>query len=84
VRDGGVFFPRTSREKSVTYAFSEQLAEVEAERVEEHGLGEHGSRLAIGLCMRADFTANLETIASLPGFGMAPVGRLLYSAGPNM
>src|SRR2546426_11249139 len=26
----------------------------------------------------------LETIASLPGFGMAPVGHLSYSAGPNM
>ena len=26
----------------------------------------------------------LETIASLPGFGMAPVGHLSYSAGPNI
>jgi hypothetical protein len=26
----------------------------------------------------------METIASLPGFGMAPVGHLSYSAGPNM
>src|SRR2546426_7187285 len=25
-----------------------------------------------------------ETIASIPGFGMAPVGHLSYSAGPNM
>src|SRR5215813_4821602 len=25
-----------------------------------------------------------ETIASLPGFGMAPVGHLSYSAGPTM
>jgi len=25
-----------------------------------------------------------ETIASLPGFGMAPVGHLSYSAAPNM
>ena len=26
----------------------------------------------------------LETIASLPGFGMAPIGHLSYSAGPTM
>jgi hypothetical protein len=26
----------------------------------------------------------LETIASLPGFGMAPEGHFLYSSGPNM
>src|SRR5437762_6187800 len=26
----------------------------------------------------------LETIVSLPGFGMAPVGRLSYSSDPNM
>jgi len=25
-----------------------------------------------------------ETIASLPGFGMAPEGHFLYSSGPNM
>ena len=27
---------------------------------------------------------NLETIASLPGFGMAPEDHLSYSAGPNI
>src|SRR5882724_9575451 len=27
---------------------------------------------------------NKETIASLPGFGMAPVGHLSYRAAPNM
>ncbi len=26
----------------------------------------------------------METIASLPGFGMAPVGHLSYRAAPNM
>src|SRR5437667_10059184 len=26
----------------------------------------------------------IETIASLPGFGMAPEGQLSYSAGPNV
>jgi hypothetical protein len=26
----------------------------------------------------------IETIASLPGFGMAPVGPLSYSTSPNM
>src|SRR5262249_46994992 len=40
VRDGSAFFPRPSREKSVKYAFSAPMAEVEVERVEEHGLGE--------------------------------------------
>jgi hypothetical protein len=28
--------------------------------------------------------SNYETIASLPGFGMAPVAHLSYSTGPNM
>ncbi len=55
-----MFFSRTSREKSVKSACSEPIAEVEAERVEEHGLGEHGSLLAIGLRTRVDFTANLQ------------------------
>jgi hypothetical protein len=30
------------------------------------------------------FAIESETIASLPGLGMAPVGHLSYSAGPNM
>jgi hypothetical protein len=31
-----------------------------------------------------DIERIIETIASLPGLGMAPVGHLSYSAGPNM
>src|SRR5713101_1964785 len=43
---------------------------------ESQGLGRFEGRGAI----RAFF----ETIASLPGFGMAPEGHLSYNSGPNM
>src|SRR5712691_952123 len=33
---------------------------------------------------RCNHVSEKETIASLPGFGMAPVGHLSYSSGPNM
>jgi hypothetical protein len=31
-----------------------------------------------------DIMVYLETIVSLPGFGMAPEGHLSYSSGPNI
>jgi hypothetical protein len=34
--------------------------------------------------LQALLKVNIETIASLPGFGMAPEGHFLYSSGPNM
>src|SRR2546425_13196539 len=40
--------------------------------------------LHIRLSSRFTCWPEIETIASLPGFGMAPEGHLSYSAGPNM
>jgi hypothetical protein len=38
----------------------------------------------LGVCRRGATIVLWETIASLPGFGMAPKGHLSYSSGPNM
>jgi len=49
--------------------------------LDDHDAKECGNSVAF---LRYEYSADFETIASIPGLGMAPVGHLSYSAGPNM